>query len=164
MGYVDELLSAHMALAAELEAEPAAMPSLQGAVRRRVRGDREQTVTESGAAGTAGEERREAVEAGGQTQEERGAAALLQQMRRLEEARARASLRAAQMQSIQTLQQAQQTQGVQPSAMRHSRYEGGLGADFLQTLETAGVSGVQTQRSMQEISRFFERDARRYGG
>nr|DAI97598.1 MAG TPA: hypothetical protein [Caudoviricetes sp.] len=48
--------------------------------------------------------------------------------------------------------------------MRHSRFEGGLCADFSQSLETQGVSGAQTQRSMREISRFFERDARRYGG
>lgn len=163
MGYVDELLSAHMALAAELETEPMPVPAY-GAVWPRMRRGRKQAATESGAAGAHEEENTDLAESGGQTREKRGAAGLLQQMLRLEETRARASLRAAQMQSVQTLQQAQQTQGVQPSAMRHSRYEGGLGADFLQTLETQGVSGVQTQRSMQEISRFFERDARRYGG
>lgn len=163
MGYVDELLSAHMALAAELETEPAPAP-VYGGVRWRMRRGRKQAAAESGAACAHGEENTDLAGSGGQTREERGAAGLLQQMLRLEETRARASLRAAQMQSVQTLQQAQQTQGVQPSAMRHSRYEGGLGADFLQTLETQGVSGVQTQRSMQEISRFFERDARRYGG
>ena len=27
-----------------------------------------------------------------------------------------------------------------------------------------GIAGAQTERSMAEISRFFERDARRYGG
>ena len=31
-------------------------------------------------------------------------------------------------------------------------------------LRTAGIAGAQTERSMAEISRFFERDARRYGG
>ena len=83
---------------------------------------------------------------------------------RLEQTGARASLRAAQLRSEQALEGAQQTQGVQPSVMRHSRFEGGLCADFSQSLETQGVSGAQTQRSMREISRFFERDARRYGG
>lgn len=106
----------------------------------------------------------ETPEVGAESTEERGAAALLQELLRLEQTGARASLRAAQLRSEQALESAQQTQGVQPSVMRHSRFEGGLCADFSQSLETQGVSGAQTQRSMREISRFFERDARRYGG
>lgn len=33
-----------------------------------------------------------------------------------------------------------------------------------QPMRSAGLAGAQTQWSMAEISRFFERDARRYGG
>ena len=111
MGYVDELLSAHAALAAELEAEPEEALA-RHAARRRGQTREEQEKPENDARGVSAEE----------------------------------------------------TPGVQPSVMRHSRFEGGLCADFSQSLETQGVSGAQTQRSMREISRFFERDARRYGG
>ncbi len=53
---------------------------------------------------------------------------------------------------------------VQPSAQAGSAFSGGLIGRLTQTLETEGVSSIQAQRSMGEISRFFERDARRYGG
>lgn len=160
MGYVDELLSAHAALAAELEAEPEEALA-RHAARRRGQTREAQEKPENDVRGVPAEE---APETGAERTEERGAAALLQEMLRLAQTGARASLRAVQLQSERALQSAQETQGVQPSAMRHSRYEGGLGGGFLQTLESEGVSGMQTQRSMREISRFFERDARRYGG
>ena len=147
MGYVDELLSAHAALAAELEAEPEEALA-RHAARRRGQTREEQEKPENDARGVPAEE---APETGAERTEEHGAAALLQELLRLEQTSARASLRAAQLRSEQALEGAQQTQGVQPSVMRHS-------------LETQGVSGAQTQRSMREISRFFERDARRYGG
>lgn len=160
MGYVDELLSAHAALAAELEAEPEEALA-RHAARRRGQTREEQEKPENDARGVPAEE---TPETGAERTEERGAAALLQELLWLEQTGARASLRAAQLRSEQALEGAQQTQGVQPSVMRHSRFEGGLCADFSQSLETQGVSGAQTQRSMREISRFFERDARRYGG
>ena len=160
MGYVDELLSAHAALAAELEAEPEEALA-RHAARRRGQTREAQEKPENDVRGVPAEE---APETGAERTEERGAAALLQEMLRLAQTGARASLRAVQLQSERALQSVQETQGVQPSAMRHSRYEGGLGGGFLQTLESEGVSGMQTQRSMREISRFFERDARRYGG
>ena len=163
MGYADELLSAHAALAAELETEPEETLVRRGAWRK-ARGGSAERETEKKKAGGSGETMPETAGDGAQAQKERGAAALLQEMLRLAQAGTRASLRAVQLQSERALQSAQETQGVQPSAMRHSRYEGGLGGGFLQTLESEGVSGMQTQRSMREISRFFERDARRYGG
>ena len=125
------------------------------AARRRGQTREAQEKPENDARGVSAEE---TPETGAERTEEHGAAALLQELLR------RASLRAAQLRSEQALEGAQQTQGVQPSVMRHSRFEGGLCADFSQSLETQGVSGAQTQRSMREISRFFERDARRYGG
>ena len=41
--------------------------------------------------------------------------------------------------------------------------EGGLTGSYWQTMTVAGIASGPSQRSMQEISRFFERDARRYG-
>lgn len=40
---------------------------------------------------------------------------------------------------------------------------GGLTGSYRQTMTVAGIASGPSQRSMQEISRFFERDARRYG-
>lgn len=41
--------------------------------------------------------------------------------------------------------------------------EGGVMGSYRQTMTVAGIASGPSQRSMQEISRFFERDARRYG-
>ena len=152
-----------MALAAELEAEPEDMP-VHRTVWRNRHGGGEEREPEGGKTENPGETIQETVSGGAQAREEQGAAALLQEMLRFEECGTRASLRAVQLQSARVLQTAQETQSVQPSMMRHSRYEAGLGGSFSQMLETEGMSGMQTQRSMCEISRFFERDARRYGG
>ena len=43
------------------------------------------------------------------------------------------------------------------------RAEGGLLGSYRQTMTVAGIASGPSQWSMQEISRFFERDARRYG-
>ena len=40
---------------------------------------------------------------------------------------------------------------------------GGMMGSCRQRMEVAGIASGPSQRSMQEISRFFERDARRYG-
>ena len=40
---------------------------------------------------------------------------------------------------------------------------GGHTGSYTRHMETGGIASSPTQRSMQEISRFFERDARRYG-
>ena len=40
---------------------------------------------------------------------------------------------------------------------------GGMMGSYRQQMEVAGIASGPSQRSMQEISRFFERDARRYG-
>ena len=40
--------------------------------------------------------------------------------------------------------------------------EGGVVCRSWQTMRTSGLAGMQTRRSMEEISRFFERDSRRY--
>ena len=65
---------------------------------------------------------------------------------------------------LRELRRLEDAQSVQPSAQAGSAFSGGLIGRLTQTLETEGVSSIQAQRSMGEISRFFERDARRYGG
>ena len=41
--------------------------------------------------------------------------------------------------------------------------EGGIVGSWREKMEVAGIASAPSQKSMQEISRFFERDARRYG-
>ena len=80
------------------------------------------------------------------------------------DAQLRAALLTTQTEGERQLRTLQQMQSVQPSAQAGSAFSGGLIGRLTQTLETEGVSSIQAQRSMGEISRFFERDARRYGG
>ena len=42
--------------------------------------------------------------------------------------------------------------------------QGGTVSAAVSHLESSGIAGYRTRQSMAEISRFFERDARRYGG
>ena len=56
-----------------------------------------------------------------------------------------------------------QRQRVDITARTPDSAEGGVVGSYRQTLEFAGIASGPSQRSMQEISRFFERDARRYG-
>jgi len=93
-----------------------------------------------------------------------GAEPLLRELRRLEDAQLRAALLTTQTEGERQLRTLQQMQSVQPSAQAGSAFSGGLIGRLTQTLETEGVSSIQALRSMGEISRFFERDARRYGG
>ncbi len=79
MGYVDELLSAHAALAAELEAEPEEALA-RHAARRRGQTREEQEKPENDARGVSAEE---TPETGAERTEEHGAAALLQELLRL---------------------------------------------------------------------------------
>lgn len=54
-------------------------------------------------------------------------------------------------------------QGVALSEKKAEAMDGGLTASYEKTLRTGGIASTPGQMSMQEISRFFERDARRYG-
>ena len=88
MGYVDELLSAHAALAAELEAEPEEALA-RHAARRRGQTREEQEKPENDARGVSAEE---TPETGAERTEEHGAAALLQELRKSLTAAARKPL------------------------------------------------------------------------
>ena len=56
-----------------------------------------------------------------------------------------------------------QRQRVDITARTLDSTEGGVVGSYRQQMEFAGIASGPSQRSMQEISRFFERDARRYG-
>lgn len=57
----------------------------------------------------------------------------------------------------------QECQTVHLTKQTPDNAEGGLLGSYRQTMTVAGIASGPSQRSMQEISRFFERDARRYG-
>ena len=57
----------------------------------------------------------------------------------------------------------QERQTVHLTKQTPNNAEGGLLGSYRQTMTVAGIASGPSQRSMQEISRFFERDARRYG-
>ena len=80
-------------------------------------------------------------------QMERSAQAQLEQTRRLEAAMTELNRR----------------QSVDITSKTPDSAEGGLMGSYRQRMEFAGIASSPSQRSMQEISRFFERDARRYG-
>ena len=56
-----------------------------------------------------------------------------------------------------------QRQRVDITARTPDSAAGGMMGSYRQRMEVAGIASGPSQRSMQEISRFFERDARRYG-
>ena len=56
-----------------------------------------------------------------------------------------------------------QRQRVDITARTPDSAAGGMMGCYRQRMEVAGIASGPSQRSMQEISRFFERDARRYG-
>lgn len=168
--YVKRLLRMQQELAARFE--PAPQPELppEAALERKRR-----QLPEDAAAHEAGQEaeiaRDEAQEAGerpGQTAQEQlagvqRAAAQITRMQ-MQQALRRAQTQAAQQQ--RQIRQVQQRQTVDlakktPQSMRTA--PGGIQASRSRTMETAGVVSAAAQWSMQEISRFFERDARRYG-
>lgn len=163
MGYVDELLSRQIRLAERLETEPEGQALRQFRLRtgRREAAEPEQ---ETGLAGSGAEEAPEKHASRAGIEGEEGSSEALQALSDLQAARARAALLAVQTQSEGQLRTAQQAQGVTLPQMVHSRYEGGMITESAHTMQTAETAHGQTQWSMQEISRFFERDARRYGG
>ena len=75
---------------------------------------------------------------------------------------------AAQMQTAQTreleqrMTMLQERQTVDLMA-RTPDGESGMVGSWREKMEVAGIASAPSQKSMQEISRFFERDARRYG-
>ena len=161
MTYVEKILRMQAEVAAELQPEAdEALTGYHWSARVRPEAGTQDAETEPGTAEAL------SLPADMQTPDGPGKAdgALLRELRRLEDAQLRAALLTTQTEGERQLRTLQQMQSVQPSAQAGSAFSGGLIGRLTQTLETEGVSSIQAQRSMGEISRFFERDARRYGG
>ena len=162
MKYVDELLRMQEALARELTQEPDGAQRqlrLRRNIRRRADEPEAEDVREtSNGAEAAAQAAPTAVE--GET--DRGAQALWEELVRMDAAARRIERRTAQGgRSERSF--AQEASG---AAARSASGTADGGAAWL-GLPAAGLSEAaqaRAERSMGEISRFFERDARRYGG
>lgn len=159
MDYVQELLLAQAELAAQLGGQTQLRLRQDIWVRRREKATEEaQDTGESGR-----EDSLNAAQALRETEEERPEQELERTLSALEQTAARAAGLAAQRQE-RVLRQTQQAQSVSVPLSAASGRGGGVMGEFSKTLETSGIAGRQTAYAMSEISRFFERDARRYGG
>ena len=162
MDYVQALLleQAEMAESLGTQTEMALRELLLARRRREARDGAENPEQTGGAAGQAAEE----ADGGVMRRETEQPQQTL--WRRMEDAAAAASRAAAMAEERRQAQtwQTQRGQSVSVPQETGSRFSGGVTGELTRRLETSGIAGRQTQRSMAEISRYFERDARRYGG
>ena len=161
MKYVDELLRMQEALARELTQEPdGAQRQLR--LRRNIRRGADEPEAEDVRETSNGAEAAQAAPTAVEGETDRGAQALLEELVRMDAAARRIERRTAQGgRSERSF--AQEASG---AAARSASGTADGGAAWL-GLPAAGVSEAaqaRAERSMGEISRFFERDARRYGG
>lgn len=159
MDYVQELLLAQAEMAAQLGGQTQMRLRRDIWVRRRAKTAEEaQDADESGR-----EDAENSVQTLREAQEERPEQELERTLSALEQTAARAAGLAAQRQE-RVLRQTQQAQSVSVPLSAANGRGGGVMGEFSKTLEASGIAGRQTAYAMSEISRFFERDARRYGG
>ena len=97
----------------------------------------------------------------GQT-EQTGAAAVLQRLEALQTAGVRARS-AGETARQAAMARSAAADGMHAGGRRGFAPEQTEAGSFSQTLLSSGVASRPTERSMREISRFFERDSRRYG-
>ena len=90
------------------------------------------------------------------------AAQVLAELTAMQESRSRIPL-LRQTLSEQRQRQTMQALSVDPTRRTPENTSGGLTGSYQQTLVSSGIAGAPTERSMLEISRYFERDSRRYG-
>ena len=93
------------------------------------------------------------------TQEPAGAEELYQ---RLMQAASLQGQTAAIRQAAEQEQLFRQIRSEAAAAQIREQHPGGISAQTWQSMRISGTAGKQTQQSMAEISRFFERDSRRY--
>lgn len=151
MEYIERVLLRHTALAAALEEgrAPEAMDAMPEAVVT-------SGGTVSGGAEEASPEAAQALADDGGT-EPSPLAALAEELRDYAAARQAAEAvrqRAARFETVRASGEAGAAAGGQ----------GGVRTSVSAQMQVTGLAGAQTAWSMAEISRFFERDARRYGG
>lgn len=159
MDYVQEMLLAQAELAAQLGGQTSLRLRQSIRIRRRQQEQRQKTEQRDDTVNTADGSEAAVSAMHDDAPEEQLHAAL----RALEQSTARASSLAAQRQE-RLLRQTQQTQSISVPLSTPSRWGGGVVGELSQTMEASGLAGRQTRYAMSEISRFFERDARRYGG
>ena len=164
MEYVDELLRTQQTLARALTQEPdGALPQTTG-----LRGGRRaenQADDADAAAERAAERDTGAVKTAPalMQEEENGARELLQELVRMDAVRLRMAARRTADGAGQAAPEA--SERMQTAAGGVPAPEGGgMPAQYGWAAELPETEGVRMQRSMGDISRFFERDARRYGG
>ena len=167
MDYIQMLLQMQTALAQALEEEPG-MELPEAAMIRPRQGSQEEEQE-----AFAAESREESMEAeepaakksqsatGGEERQE--ARWMLERLELLQAANGRAAM-IAQTLAEQKISALQKSQSGYVSQQGDSRFLGGVTAEPARPLLASGIAGQQTQRTMFDISRYFERDARRYGG
>lgn len=164
MNEIETLLAAHSALALRLTQETELRTSLEQLVcvfaQQQSRSVQEQA-EEGGSPSAAEMQLREAVESS-TPDGEMAVQALLQQLLSLDKQSAGIDLVRRRLTEHESGQE-RSRQGVLLSAQTPQRTPGALTGGYEQTLTVAGPAAGPTRQSMAEISRFFERDARRYG-
>ncbi len=166
MSYIDRMLARQAALAGQLAAERE--PELALSAARAVFSLRAQQPdaqrapdTDADAAGPDAARQAQKTQPPGQSAS--GAQALLQAFSALTQQRtAIGALR--QEANEREIAGTRERQSVWLSARTPQNTPAGLTGAYEQTLTVAGPAAAPTTRSMAEISRYFERDARRYGG
>lgn len=167
MDYIQALLQVQAVLAAAFEEEQAALawPQSHPLPRKKTRGPEQapEEAADWAQLTVQGSAEWEGPGLGSGGQEEAPVKQLLGQLQSLAAANGRTVI-LGQSLSEQALSSLQKSQGAVVSDLRTSRFSGGLTGEVSQRLAASGIAGQQTHRSMYEISRYFERDARRYGG
>lgn len=164
MNYIDALLERQAALAMQLASSGETSLSLAQAAAVFTAPQRAEAADGDGApdgtdlhdAAGAHEARAQAVEIAG------GAQALLEAFATLAGQNAQAAVLRQETTERETAR-TRERQSVLLSARTPQNSPAGLTGRYEQLLSVAGPAAAPTQKSMAEISRFFERDARRYG-
>lgn len=165
MSYLEEMIARQQELAQALltDGQTEMAPARTAAAPAKKDGPdeaaQEETMTE---AGQSGAQAQPLSTAQAQVDEPGGAEAMLQALSFAQQQAARtAALRQKAME--RESRQIMERLGVKLSEKTPQTSENGLVGGFETTMTVAGLASTPTARSMEEISRFFERDARRYG-
>ena len=165
MSYIERLLLRQTALAGRLTTDGETNLSLAQTIAAFAAPQAAETADETRAAGDTGwpsgttEEKQLRT---ADTEAEQGAQVLLEAFTALAWQNMHAA--ALRQQAIEReLRRTRESQSVLLSARTPQNSPGGLTGGYEQMLSVAGLAAAPTQRSMAEISRYFERDARRYG-
>ena len=158
--YVDELLLRQRMLSAGLTEEDSAELSTYLAEDRRLPPSEDAAAMQTGASKTNEDQTgRNAV----YREAENGAAGqLLLRLKELERGSAGVQVLRQKIQQ-EKMERVEVSQRERLMERRPENTGGGHTGSYTRRMETGGIASSPTRRSMQEISRFFERDARRYG-